>query len=438
MFKVFRLVLLLFLLLPALFVAVTVGLAFYTLENEPLVAEKPPVDYATIVAGKELLKRVNRQIESSHNGQITVVITETELENLARMGAHTFDWFSAESKFDSTSVHSSLSLRLTPNPAGDYFNMSVQLDESSEGVHIDRVTIGPADFSGRWLLPLMARIGDVVLQDQQATLLLGSVRGFQLDGSTALLSVYPPPNAKAHLKRAVRKLQASRFPAVEQARVVHYYDLLAGMGNQWRHSHLSFNAYLTPLMAEAQSRGELGSAVDENRAAMWAMAIYFSNGAFEALLGKLVSSDHRLSRSPEYVTLGGRQDLMLHFIYSAGITLATQEGIGYAAGEFKELLDSGDGGSGFSFADLAADRAGIRFVEAATASEPDARQLQQSIVNYNSEKAFFPGIEGMSEGLSEAQFRRLYGSTEAEEYGHQVRLIDERIARLWIYSAPGG
>ena len=44
----------------------------------------------------------------------------------------------------------------------------------------------------------------------------------------------------------------------------------------------------------------------------------------------------------------------------------------------------------------------------------------------------------MSEGLSEAQFRRLYGSTEAEEYGHQVRLIDERIARLWIYSAPGG
>ena len=126
---------------------------------------------------------------------------------------------------------------------------------------------------------------------------------------------------------------------------------------------------------------------------------------------------------------------MLHFIYSAGITLATQQGIGFAAGEFKELLDSGSGGSGFSFADLAADRAGIAFVKAATASESGAQHLQQSIVAHKDESAFFPSISGLSEGLSAAQFRRMYGSTESQEYRSQVELIDERIARLPVYQA---
>jgi hypothetical protein len=126
---------------------------------------------------------------------------------------------------------------------------------------------------------------------------------------------------------------------------------------------------------------------------------------------------------------------MAHFVYSAGITLATRQGIGIAAGEFKELLDSGNGGSGFSFADLAADRAGVRFVVAAISSESTARHLQQSIVVNNSEGAFFPDITGLAEGLSEVQFKQRYGSTQSESYRKQVALIDQRIARLPVHQS---
>jgi hypothetical protein len=59
-----------------------------------------------------------------------------------------------------------------------------------------------------------------------------------------------------------------------------------------------------------------------------------------------------------HIMLGGRQDLRLHFIVSLGIKVIADSGISFAAGEFKELLDALSGGSGFSFADLAADRAG--------------------------------------------------------------------------------
>jgi hypothetical protein len=186
-------------------------------------------------------------------------------------------------------------------------------------------------------------------------------------------------------------------------------------------------------MVEAGRRGAGGSAVAENRAAVWALVIYFSNGAFEALVGKLVSNQRPLVRSPPGVTLGGRQDLMLHFLYSAGITLATQQGIGIAAGEFKELLDSGNSGSGFSFADLAADRAGIEFVTAATASEARAHQLQVRLVTGNGEANFFPDISGLVEGLSDEQFRQQYGSIESASYRKQLAMIDRRIALLAVY-----
>jgi hypothetical protein len=279
-------------------------------------------------------------------------------------------------------------------------------------------------------LPLAARLVDIALPNKQASTLLASVQEIQIVGDTARITVFPPPDVKAQLKQAVRTLQASRFPPGEEERVGHYYGLLVGMGGTPDGSPRSLSAYLIPLMAEASQRSVYTDAVSENRAAIWALVIYFSNGAFETLVGKLVSGQRPLVRSPYGIVLANRQDLMAHFLYSAGITLATQQGIGIAAGEFKELLDSGNGGSGFSFADLAADRAGIDFVNAATASDESARQLQRRIMASDGEADFFPDISGLTEGLSEEQFREQYGSVESERYRQQVERIDRRIAQL--------
>jgi hypothetical protein len=422
-------------LLPALIVTATVALAFYVVEKEPLVRQSAPVDSETVAAGKALLQRIVLQVESADASGTTLVVTEAELRHLAQMGSHTFERLNTDVYFDGGTINSRGSLRLIPNPVGEYLNLVFQVGQSSEGINIDWLSIGPLKLPGRWLLPLAAWLADTLLQDQQASMLLASVRGFRLEGDKALLSVQPPPDVKAQLKQAVKTLQASRFPPGEQERVVHYYEYLVRLAEQGDQSSRSFSAYLAPLMVEAANRRERSSAVAENRAVIWALTIYFSYGALEALTGDLVSSQRALVRPPSGVTLGGRWDLMAHFIYSAGITLATQQGIGIAAGEFKELLDSGSGGSGFSFADLAADRAGVQFVTAATSNESAARQLQQSIVANNSEAAFFPDISGLAEGLSDMQFRRQYGSTQSESYRKQVTIIDQRIARLPVYKS---
>jgi hypothetical protein len=430
MLSMLRSLLLTTLLLPVLALCVLLGLAFYLLQDEPLVERTAPADFATVDAGKALVKRMKTQVESADQRGTALVVSRRELDHLAQLGAHTFKWLDMDFDIDSAGIHARASARMPRNPFGDYLNLGLQFGESDQGVGIDRVTVGPAGFSGRWVLPLVARLLDLALPDKQASAMLESVHSVRIAGDTAQLTVYPPPDAKAQLKQAVRTLQASRFPPGEEERVGHYYTLLVGMGGTRDGSPRSLSAYLIPLMAEAAQRSRYSDAVTENRAAIWALAIYFSNGAFETLVGKLVSGQRPLVQSPAGVVLAERQDLMAHFLYSAGITLATRQGIGVAAGEFKELLDSGNGGSGFSFADLAADRAGIDFVNAATASEESARQLQQRIIASRGEASFFPDISGLVEGLGEEQFREQYGSVESARYREQVKRIDERIARL--------
>ena len=74
-------------------------------------------------------------------------------------------------------------------------------------------------------------------------------------------------------------------------------------------------------------------------------------------------------------------------------------------GEFKELMDRGDGGSGFSFVDLAADFAGVKFAIAATTLS-SASTVQNVLAGNIDEDLFFPHIKGLPEGLNKNEFSR--------------------------------
>src|SRR5262245_37494696 len=60
-------------------------------------------------------------------------------------------------------------------------------------------------------------------------------------------------------------------------------------------------------------------------------------------------------------TLRGRHDWMMHFAVSGALTAQLGPDAAEQIGLTKELLDSREGGSGFSFGDLAADYAGVAF-----------------------------------------------------------------------------
>ena len=133
---------------------------------------------------------------------------------------------------------------------------------------------------------------------------------------------------------------------------------------------------------------------------------------------------------PVNLTLGGRNDLAKHFSVSAAITAAAGSTLADNIGVFKEVDDS-RGGSGFSFADLLADRAGVSLAEVALG--PRARELQQHMGNRTQEADYMPGFDALPEGLMELEFRARYEDLDSAAYALVNREIERRLASCAIY-----
>jgi hypothetical protein len=179
--------------------------------------------------------------------------------------------------------------------------------------------------------------------------------------------------------------------------------------------------------------------VAENKALLLALTMVFVDSRVEKLAGTVRTGDLSWRRTPyPPATLAGRNDLAKHFLLSAVLEMAAGRHASFVAGEFKELLDTRPGQSGFSFVDLAADRAGIRFARMATATAQTATRLQALAGNGLTEAAFFPAIDKLPEWIDEARFAREYRSVNSDAYRALVADIDNRITRLDLYRDGSG
>src|SRR5437764_557643 len=127
------------------------------------------------------------------------------------------------------------------------------------------------------------------------------------------------------------------------------------------------------------------------------------------------------------VTLAGRDDFPKHFLISAAIAAEAGSPLADAVGLYKEVDDS-RGGSGFSFNDIAADRAGTRFGEIASGSPERARKLSQALASGVKEGDFMPDVAGLPEFLPEAEFKRRYGGIGGTGYNKMMVTIETRVA----------
>lgn len=141
--------------------------------------------------------------------------------------------------------------------------------------------------------------------------------------------------------------------------------------------------------------------------------------------------DGRLSVLGE-PTLRGRPDLVKHFFVSAALVAVAGPEAAHAAGLAKEALDS-QGASGFSFADLAADRAGVRFAQRVLAG---ALPLDVLAKNFRVD-LFMPSVDGLPERLPAAAFQEQYGGVSDPRFQEQVEAIDALINRMPAYGGRG-
>ena len=163
----------------------------------------------------------------------------------------------------------------------------------------------------------------------------------------------------------VARLRAALVAPADQQRLRAYTERLATVTQGVEGDESSLAGLLPPMFALAAERSAAGGdAVAENRAALLSLT-FFAN---DRPLGQMVPAAYHWPRpQPLTVTLRQRQDFALHFLISAVIAAEAGTPLADAVGLWKELADARRGGSGFSFNDLAADRAGTRFGELARA-----------------------------------------------------------------------
>jgi hypothetical protein len=130
------------------------------------------------------------------------------------------------------------------------------------------------------------------------------------------------------------------------------------------------------------------------------------------------------------VELRQRQDFALHFLISAVIAAEAGTPLADAVGLWKELADARSGGSGFSFNDLAADRAGTRFGELAVG---DPTRLQQRIAAGVGDADLLPQVSDLPEHLPEAEFVARYGGVGGAAYNRMLATIESRLDSMPMF-----
>ena len=189
-----------------------------------------------------------------------------------------------------------------------------------------------------------------------------------------------------------------------------------------------FSVLLGEAFKLAQARSKNHDPIAENRAALTTLAEKALGGRLLSLRG-MVKVDRRTG-----LKLAGREDAAQHFALSAFLAATGGEGLSELAGVYKELKDAQQGGSGFSFVDLAADRAGSRLGEASTRSRAAALKMQQRLAGVADAKVFFPVVRDLPEFMRQAEFQRRFGGVGQPAYQRMVEQIEARIAEVPLYS----
>lgn len=433
--KKFRFFALVLTALVAVFILFTSYIVYLAVSDEPLVVSTKNSDPQSLLALKNGVKQAIRELNSSKKQKV-VSIKHHEIDELLAIVSRSFPSVSAKYNHSDLQLLLGLSIKLPSNYPGNYLNVSAEFTDN-RNLSVGTTSVGDMSFNNDFVFYISFLTASLFFDSDlialSKRLLINtsySLKGISLsideDIDTRLVADRIKQNLKKYSNLA---WDDNRFNGV-----AHYYNKLLDFSRYTRGiDRISILDYLKVLFVEAKTQSSFNSPSEENTNALLALGLYAGDYNFRTFLSHVTNIELNRLANPPKVELAERRDLMLHFLYSATIQILSSKDLSLSIGELKEINDMGSGGSGFSFADLAADRAGIQFVTLAMDKKGGASHLQSFLIKANSEESFFPDIFGLKEQLSLSEFENEYRSTNSKEYKSTVREIDRRIRLLPLY-----
>ena len=194
------------------------------------------------------------------------------------------------------------------------------------------------------------------------------------------------------------------------------------------------NLYVREAAIEAQKLPPENA----RKALLLALGIFMDNTAtlrtFPATKGLVNMVETEVARRERLRVMGtptmrDRSDLAKHFFVSAHTTIVmgsqATKGIGLA----KEMLDA-NRGTGFSFPDMAANRAGIVFAERLMGDQISLAEVASEFTT----ETYLPPIADLLEGLGADKLQEHLDGKGNDELGAELIRIERRILELPIYN----
>lgn len=401
--------------LSALALALALMLAL-ALQGTPLIATRPPVSAADVERANAFLRRNDPRLPRP-GSERSLLIAEQDLnlllnQLLQRQHAGT----RAQIELGAGTAVLRASLPLPPGAL--WLNLETRLREGPGLPELERLRIGRLPVPGwlaRWALERLHRRLDATAEGRLAGELVkrvqlrpgGLLLSYEWRGDTygRMLGVLVPPDEQARFKAYSDRLaELTALPAATAE----------GGGTSL--------ALLLPPMFELARQRSLpgGDAAAENRAALLTLALHASGKGLRSLVP--AAQAWRQPR-PLAVTLYGRDDFPQHLLVSAVLAIEGGGPLADAIGVYKEVADSRSG-SGFSFNDIAADRAGTRL---GLLAKNAPAQLQARLAGPLRENQFMPEVADLPEFLHARDFQKTYGGVGAPAYQQMLAEIERRL-----------
>ena len=313
-------------------------------------------------------------------------------------------------------------VKLPTNPFGAYVNVDVGLTQTADFPRFAHLRIGRLEIP-KWL-------ADMGFQRGLDSLYANSGHEFASDviHNVAMnhhrLKVTYQWNSE--ITEVVRSVLVSEQ---DQERLKAYNKKLVEVASHSNaRAKVSLVNVMQPLFVLARERSKNGDAAKENHAAILVLSAYVNGRGLKRLAPEAENWPQPVRHN---VTLRGREDFSQHFMTSAALSMVGGNLISDAIGLFKEVEDS-RGGSGFSFADLCADKAGTLFGEQATSTK-NASNVQRRLAGSLGEGDLVPVASDLPEHMPGSEFHRRYGGLKSPQYKHMMAKIDRRVAALSLY-----
>jgi hypothetical protein len=396
--------------------AVVAGLLFLALDSKPLVDRQETVS-PTAVAQARLLFARNDPRRMLPGEQRTAAIPAALIDEginylasrrLHGRGALVLREEAAEVR---------ISLRPPGLPGSRFVNLRATIREAEGQPRIASAAVGS--------LPIPAALAEYILvsglrsfgYEQEWNLALGAIRGLSFEPARQAIVV-----SYAWEPALLEHARGMTFSQEDQARILRAQAaLVALLDRKAAATPVALASVLAPLLAAGNEQSR-----EQRRAALVVLATYMA----EKNLATLIPEAAKQPRPRQVaLTLQNRYDSAQHFAVSAALAAWAGEPAADAIALYKEL-DDARRGSGFSFADLAADRAGTRFGTLVAQGSP---LLDELLRGQLADTDLIPRLDDLPEYMPEAEFRRRFGGPGSPAYQQVAEEIERRLATLPLY-----